>query len=189
MGVMEICVIILTGIVVLIGVLAVVATIFLIKFMGSMQTTLQRVEDVLEGTEKTLDILNSDLPAITSDTSRIVSNIGGLTGKIDNGLGFGINLLNKTPLSAVYTAIGVGRTAVRFVGEQREKGKIKKARQVHEIEKSTDTNKLNAKKPDKVRKLNPGKRLADVVKPADVINIEDMKTEDIKASDKKSKRK
>ena len=135
MSLMEICVVILTSVVVLIGLIAIVLTIFILRSLGKLndsvkgviedamiKETMNRVHTVLDNLEQSQQIINNNLPVIAQDASQIVTNISGITGKVDYGVGMVMRVLEKTPLSAIYTAVGMGRKlAKKFASRKKNK--------------------------------------------------------------------
>lgn len=113
----EICVLILTMVFILVA-------IYLISFLLTCRSTLKRAQDFLANAEETLQIVNKSLPDIANDATGIVSNVNGITGKIDRGIGLGVSVLEKTPLSALYTAVGLGRSVKKkFSSMKKDKKK------------------------------------------------------------------
>ena len=104
----EICFLILTVVLLLVA-------IYFVIFLLSCRSTLKRAQSFLEDAEQTLQIINNKLPDIAQDATQIISNVSAITGKIDRGVGFGMSVLEKTPLSAIYTIVGLGRSVSKKV--------------------------------------------------------------------------
>ncbi|MCL1853629.1 MAG: DUF948 domain-containing protein [Peptococcaceae bacterium] len=123
MSSIEICVLILTMVSVLVAV-------YLVSFLISCRATLKRAQSLLDNAEETLRIVNDSLPEIADETTQIISHVNGLTGKIDRGVGLGMTVLEKTPLSAIYTIVGLGRSISKKFSSKKQlssKRKSKKA--------------------------------------------------------------
>ncbi|MCL1791782.1 MAG: DUF948 domain-containing protein [Peptococcaceae bacterium] len=115
MSSVEICVLILT-------LVSVLVAIYLINFLISCRATLKKAQTLLDNAEETLRIVNESLPEIADETTQIITNVSGLTGKIDRGVGLGMTVLEKTPLSAIYTIVGLGRSvSKKFTSKKKSK--------------------------------------------------------------------
>ncbi|MCL1917367.1 MAG: hypothetical protein FWG14_03470 [Peptococcaceae bacterium] len=115
-GVTEICVLILT-------VLAILVAIYLVGFLRSLSATLKRTQTVMDNVDHTLKIINEKLPPLAEEASQVVANVNGITKKVDHGVGVGMSVLEKTPMTAIYTIFGLGRTVAKMVGSRKKNKK------------------------------------------------------------------